>query len=184
MVVSTTAPGDPVMLAPPAEMAGDDIELGRGPAQDLGGLAGHVAVGRAVEAVAADAELAVKGVGQAVDVGLGRDRLVEGRVEDADLGDPGQELFAGLDAFEVMGVVQGGELDASVDRRPDLVRDQDRFRKVFAAVNDAVPDAADLAFLLDDAVMGAEEQVQDHLDGDAVVEDLAISRILFRPSGW
>ncbi len=62
----------------------------------------------------------------------------------ADLGDAGQELLAGLDALEVVGVVQGGELDALADRGLDLVRDQDRFGEVLAAVDDAVPDAVDL----------------------------------------
>jgi hypothetical protein len=154
-------------------MAGDEVELPDRPAEDLGGLESHVAMRCTVEAVAPDAQLPVEGVGQPIDIGFGGDGMVEGRVEDADLGDSGQERLAGLDALEVMGVMEGRELDALADRGLDLVRDQDGLGEVLAPVDDAVPDAVDLALLADDAVLGAEEEVQDHFDGHAVIEDLA-----------
>ncbi len=126
-----------------------------------------------MESVAADAQLPVKGVGQPVDERFGRDRLVKGRVEDGDLGDARQEGLAGLDALEVMRIVQRGELDALADAGLDLVRDQHGLGEILAAVNDAVPDPVDLALLTDDAVLRVEEQRQDHLDGHSVVEDFA-----------
>ena len=149
-------------------MAGDEVELLDGPAEDLGGLPGDVAVGRAVEAVAPDAQLLVEGVGQAVDEGLGGNGLVEGRVEDGRPGGrPGRSGLAGLDALEVVRVVQRGELDALADRGLDLVRDQDGVGEILAAVDDPVPDAVDLGLVMDDAVLGCWRRDEDDLDGHA-----------------
>ena len=55
----------------------------------------------------------------------------------------------------------------------DLVRDQDRGGEILAAVDDPVADAVDLGLVLDDPVLGVQEEGQDHLDGDRVVRDLA-----------
>ena len=106
-------------------------------------------------------------------IGLGRDGLVEGGVEDADLGDAREERLAGLDALEVGRVVERGELDALPDGGLDLVGDQDRAREILAAVDDPVADAVDLGLVPDDAVLGVEQEGQDDLDGHLVVLDLA-----------
>jgi hypothetical protein len=88
--------------------------------QDFGGLQRDVAVRGAVEAVAADAVLLVEVVGQAVEVGVGRQRLVEGGVEDGDLRHVGEHLHGHADAGHVDRVVQRREdrefLDFGDDR--------------------------------------------------------------------
>ena len=77
--------------------------------QQGGGALGHIAVGGTVEAVAADLVLLIVLIGQGVDIGLGRHRLVEGGVKHSHLGHVGtHHVHAGLDAGDVGGVVQGG----------------------------------------------------------------------------
>jgi hypothetical protein len=166
-------PATAVMLAPLPRWQVMSLSFSIGRPISLGGPMGDIAVGRAVEAVPADAQLPVEGVGQPVDEGPRRDGLMEGRVEDRDLRGPRQERLAGVDALEVVGVVQRRELDAFADGRLDLFGDHHGFGEILAAVDDAVPEAVDLALVADDAVLGMEEQGQDDLDGHAVVEDLA-----------
>jgi hypothetical protein len=62
-----------------------------------------------VEAVAADAVLLVELVGQAVEVGVGRQGLVEGGVEDGDLRHVREVLHGDADAGDVDRVVQRRE---------------------------------------------------------------------------
>ncbi len=156
---------------PVAEMAGDDLQALDRALHELRGASGDIVVGGPVEAVPPDPELLVESVGEAVNERPGRDRLMKRGVENPDLEDPGEQGFAGLDPLQVVRVMQRRELDALPDRGLDLLGDQGRFGEIFAAVDDAVADAVDLALVPDDAVLGMEQQGEDHLDGDAVVQD-------------
>src|SRR5690606_40656752 len=70
-----------------AEVERDDAAAGHRQPGDLEEPAADVVVAGAVEAVTADAVAAVEPVGQRVEVGLGRERLVERRGEDGPVED-------------------------------------------------------------------------------------------------
>ena len=93
-----------------AEVAGNDFQLAERALQDFGRLQRDIAVRGAVKAVAADAVLLVKVVGQTVEVGVGRQRLMEGGIEDGDLRNVG-ELF--------LGYADAGDVDRVVQRREE-----------------------------------------------------------------
>jgi hypothetical protein len=150
-------------------MTGDDLQALEGALHELRGAMSDIVVGGPVEAIPPDPELFIESVREAVYERQGRDRLMKGGVEDPDLGGAGKQGFAGLDALQVVRVVQRRELDAFPDGGLDLLGDQGRFRKILAAMDDTVADAVDLAFVPDDAVLGMEQQGEDYLDGDAVV---------------
>ena len=127
-----------------AQVAGDDLELAERPLEHLGGLQGDVAVGAAVEAVAADAFVLVQLVGQAVEVGVGRQGLVEGGVEDRHVGHAGQALHGDPDAVEVDRVVQRGEHRQGLDLADHLRGDHHRAGELAAAMHDPVAHRGDL----------------------------------------
>ncbi len=88
-------------------MDGDQVAFFQGPAQQPGALAGHILVGGAVEAVAADAVLFIQFIGQGIEKGLGRHGLVKGRIKDRHLGHLGEKLPGHPDAVQVGRIMQG-----------------------------------------------------------------------------
>ncbi len=145
-------------------MAADDLAVG-GVAQHVNGAGRDIAVGGAVEAVAADVVLLVVLVGNGVDIGLGGHGHVERGVEDGDLGGLGHDLLAGLDAHQVGGVVKGAEGNALFDGFNALVVDDAALGEGGAAVEDAVADGVDLVGAGDHALLRIDHDVQNGLDG-------------------
>ncbi|EFH23229.1 hypothetical protein NEIPOLOT_00920 [Neisseria polysaccharea ATCC 43768] len=74
-----------------------------------------------------------------------RHGLVEGGVENDDVGQAFENALCGTQAQEVGGVVQRGERDAFFDAGNDFVVNEDGFAVQFAAADDAVADGADAA---------------------------------------
>jgi hypothetical protein len=125
-----------------------------------------------VKAVTPDRVPGVELVGEAVDVGLRRHRLVERGIEHRDVRDARQEAAGGRQSAEVVRVVERRQHHALLDHRLDLGRHQHRGRELLAAVHDAVADGLDLADALEHPVLGVHEDAEDALDGGAVLQDL------------
>ena len=109
-------------------------------------------VRRAVEAVAAHALLLVKLVGQAVEIGVGRQRVVKRRVEHGDVRHGGKQPPHLADAGDVHRVVQRRERIERLDLRQHLVGDERAFGELLAAMHDAMRDDAHFARAADHAV--------------------------------
>ncbi len=152
-----------------AEVAGDEFELFDGFAEVFGGGVGDEFVAGAVEAVFADAELGVEVFGDGVEVGVFGHGLVEGGVEDDDVGDAGEGGFAGADAVEVGGVVEGCEDGGGADGFFNGVGDEDGGGEFFSAVDDAVADGVDFFKGFEGAVLGVGERLADDVHGFEVV---------------
>ena len=147
-----------------AEVAGDELQPLGVAAHDGGGPGGHIAVGGAVEAVAADLVLLVILVGDGIGIGLLGHGHVEGGVEHGHLRGLGHDLLAGLDAHQVGGIVQGTQGDALLDGLNAGVVDDAALRERHAAVEHAVAHRVDLIHAGDHAVITAEQGGQDGLD--------------------
>ena len=126
---------------------------------------------RPVGSSPADVVLLVILIGQCVHVGLGRHGLVEGGVEDEDLGQFGQELAHGFVAFQVGGAVQGRQVHVLFPLLDDFGGDDEALGED-AAVHDAVAGGSDLVERLDGAVFGVEQGVEHQLDAHGVVGDV------------
>ena len=147
--------------APVAEVQADEVGLFGRLAEVAGGGGGDEFVAGAVEAVLAEAVLGVPLVGDGVEEGLGRHRLVEGRVEDGHLHRVREEFLGDLDAHQVRGVVQRAEREEVADGGLDLFVDADGVAVDFAAVQDAVAHAGDFGGVLDDALGRVGQQLDD-----------------------
>ena len=88
-------------------MAGDDAGLGAIHAKELADALADIAVAGAMEAVAAHVQLLIVFHGNAVQVSLGRHGLMERGIEHGHVRRAGHDLFAGFDAHQVGGIVQG-----------------------------------------------------------------------------
>ncbi len=121
-------------------MSGKDLEVIDRAVEDLGCAEGDVVVAGAVEAVAADRVVLVEFVGESVEVGVARDGVVEGGVEDGDLGDSRVEVAGDADAGGLGGIVKWGERAERLNAGEDLVVNEDGGREFLAAVNDAMAD--------------------------------------------
>ena len=161
-----------------AHVAGDELELFDGLAHQLGAAGGDIAVGGAVEAVAADAVVLVVLVGDGVHERLAGHGLVERGVEHGNHGHVAHDVAAGLDAGDVGGVVQGREGDARLNGGHNAVVDLHGFCELLTAVDDAVADGVDLLHGADNTVFGAGELLNDRGDGlgmgghgDVLIED-------------
>jgi len=96
---------------------------------------------------------------------------VEGGVEDDGLGDIGEHFAHGVDAGEVAGGVERGEVFEAFDLLDDLIGDEGAVLEDFAAVSDAVTDGADFLEVADDTQLGVGEGVEDDFDAFGMVGD-------------
>ena len=152
-----------------AHVAGDELELFDGLAHELGAAGGHVAVARAVEAVAADAVVLVIFIRDGIHIGLAGHGLVERSVKHGDHWHVvAHDGAAGVDAGDVGGIVQRGKRRALLKGGHDGIVDLDRAGKLLAAVDDAVTDGVDLFHGGDHTVLGAGQLVDDRGDGFGV----------------
>ena len=145
-------------------MADDDAVRVLNAAHQLDAALGHEAVGRAMEAIAAQMVLGVIFGGDGIAVGLRGHGHMERGVEHSDLGLARHGLLAGLDAHEVGGVVQRAEGDAVADGLLAGLVDDAALNKLVAAVQDAVADSVDLVNGLDNAVLRIDQNGHDRLD--------------------
>ena len=153
MEVSTDRPSrDRGHGAAVAQVDGDAVDRVLVDPEHFGRTASHVAVARAVESVAADAELLVELVGQRVGVGDFGNRGVKGGVEAGDLRNVGQFVHGRPNAREVRRIVQRRQVGETLDRGDHFRRDQDRTGELLAAVDHAMPDRADLLGGFQDSV--------------------------------
>ena len=147
-------------------MAGHDLQILGILAQQLGGPQGHIAVGGAVEAVAAQLVVLIVLVGDAVQIGMLRHGLVESGVEHSHLRHVvAQHLAAGLDADDIGRVVQGSQRRAVLHGLQHLIVDEHGGGEGLAAVDHTVTHRIDLLHGGDDAVLGIHQSVQHGLDG-------------------
>ena len=142
-----------------AEMAGYELQFLSRSAHDLGAVTGDIAVGSAVEAVAADAVILIVFVRHSVHICLARHGLMESGVEHCDHGHVAHDGLAGLDAGEVRGVVQRSERDALFDSVHDRSVNENGLGELLAAVEHTVADSVYLTHGGDHAVLGAYELV-------------------------
>src|SRR5262249_32468794 len=79
-----------------------------------------------------------------------RDGMMESGVKHRGLGQFGtKDLSHGENALDVVGIVEGGQIDAILNPLQHLVSDEDRFGKEFPAVNHTMPSGMDVGRTLD-----------------------------------
>ena len=106
---------------------------------------GDVTVRGAMESVTANVVLFVEVVGNCVEVGVFGKSVVEGCVEDGDLGSFNAENFPCCkDALDVEWVVERSEVRTSFDAFEDFVGNDGGGSEGFSAVNDAMSDGVDI----------------------------------------
>ena len=132
-------------------MTTHQLQLVRTALQELRGAQGDVVMRCAVEAVTADALLLVELVGQAVKVGVSRQRVMERRVEDRDMGHGGKQTAHLANAGDHHRIVQRRERIERFDFREQFVGDERAFREFLAAVHDAMDDQTHFTCAADDA---------------------------------
>ncbi len=118
----------------------------------------------AVEAVATYALLLVPLVGQAVEVGIGRQRLVEGGIEHRDMRDAGKELHRLAHAFEVVRIVQRRQCREGLDVGQHLRRDHRGAGELAAAMDHAVADGDDVQRGEQESVVELEHGLEQHVE--------------------
>ena len=155
-------------------MADDDLLA---LAQQLGGAAGNEAMAGAVEAVAADSVLLIILHGDAVHIGHGGHGLMESGVEYGYLGRAGHNGFAGIDAHEICGVVEGAQGDAVFDGLFAGFIDDAGSGELVAAVENAVAYRADFGYVCDYAVILVNQSFENQLDGCGVVGESGFNNV-------
>ena len=141
------------------------------PFHEVAGTSRDIAVARAVETVAADFVLVVQFAGQAVKIGGGWHRLVEGGVKDGDIWLARQHLYGFADAGQVGWIVEGRQLDIHFDGFEHSVVDNNRGSELFAPVHDSVPYRLDFINLFQNPVFGIDEGFRHACHGVPVVGD-------------
>ncbi len=141
--------------------------------RDFGQPLGNVFVGQAMEAVSPHAVL-VEGPWQGVAIRMRGVATMEGRVETGDLRNIRIDVHGEADRREVVRLVQRRKFLEGRKLVEDVVVDQDRFRIVRTAVDDAVADGAEretLERLQPGAGFGnRRRQVVDHLRRIAAID--------------
>jgi len=155
-------------------------------AHQLGGTAGNILVGGAMEAVAADIIVLVVLGGNGIAVSLGGHGHVESGIEHSHLRRVGHDRLAGADAHQVCGVMQGAQGDALFDGLDDLVIDDAGVGELHAAMQHTVADSIDLVHGLDHAVLRIDQDLQNSLkielsaSGDYIVNGVPQSREILK----
>ena len=128
-----------------AEVGADDASALAPEPEAMGGLVGDRAVGSAVKSVAADPMLGVERVGHGIEIGPGRQTLVEGRIEDRHLGERREGTLESVNPHQVEGIVEWGHGRDPLDARQHLGVDANRLAEALAPVDDAVADSGEFA---------------------------------------
>jgi len=159
-------------------MAGDYFEFAERALEDFGRLQRNIAVRGTVEAVTADAVLLVKVVGQAVEVGVRRQRLVEGSVENGDLRHIRKELQGNADTGDVDRIMQRCEIRQFLDVGDHRRRDDHRAGEFVAAMDDAMADGTDLFRVESEGLAEQGRRFPDHLEQVGKLERGVVDRSL------
>ena len=152
-----------------AHVAGDDLGFFCGLAEHLSRFHGNVAVGGAVEAVAADAVFFSYVVGNGVGVSIVGHGLMENSIENDRLGNVRHNFLAALDTHDGGACVERSDLAATLEFFHSAFFKECIAVEINAAVNCAVTDGIDLTHILDATELGIGEGVNDDLHGNCVV---------------
>ena len=139
----------------------DGVQFREGLAEEGRRRFRNVFMGGAVEAIAADAQLFVQRVGQGIQIRFGSQGHAEFGIENAHIGNAGEELFRNVDAHQVGRVVQRAEGEAVADDFFYLFVDKHGIGDRFAAMQHAVPDCRDFRLVLNNALFGVQKQGND-----------------------
>ena len=146
-------------------MAGNDLQLLNGLAQDLSAALGNIAVRGAVEAVTTHLVVLVVLIGNGIGVSLCGHGLMERGVEHGNHGNAGHLLLAGLDADDVGGVVERSQGVALLNGSHNLVGDDHGGSELLAAMDHTVANCVDLLHGSDYAVLGIHQSVEHGCNG-------------------
>ena len=106
----------------------------------------HVAVRRSVKSIAPDAMTAVEMVGQRVEVSVLGNRRVKSGIEYRHLRRRlAEDLPQGPNSAQVIGIMEGREVDAVLDPLQHLIVDDGRFLEKLAAMHDTVSRGMDVS---------------------------------------
>ena len=98
-----------------------------------------------METISAQPVAPVKLIRQRIQIGAFRKGLVERRIKDRHLWQPGAEnISGGHNTLHVSGVVQRREIDAVFDAAQDLIGDQRRMREALTSVDYTMADSINI----------------------------------------
>jgi len=117
-------------------------------------------MGYPVETVAADMVLFVITIRDRVGVGIGRQGLVKGRIEDGHLRDTGHELRTDIDSHQIGHVMERRQFFGGFEYFPDGGINDNGRAKMLAAVNHPMANAADFAHIRQDAALAMDKMGQ------------------------
>ena len=160
-----------------AQVAGNDVQLLRLLAQKLCSAQRNVAVGGAVEAVAADLILFVVLVGQSIHISILGHGLVETGVKYGYLRNAGHNFLASADTGQVVGVVERAKLAALFNCLDYLFVDDNGAGELFTAVENSVSYRTDLGKLGDHTVLGVGQSLNYDRNRLAVVLHIHVDLI-------
>ncbi|EKD39414.1 MAG: cAMP-binding protein [uncultured bacterium] len=154
-----------------AEMNGDRIEGIQRLAHEPRALGCHIFMGSPVKTVPADALLFIQFARDGVVIGVGRDGLVEGGVEDCYLRHPDEKLLRHPNAVDIRRVVERGKRYVFLDRRHDLGVDYGGLVKILAAMHHPVADRIDIRTIGNNTLLSIGEQIDRHPHPGRMVGD-------------
>ena len=157
-----------------AEMAGHDPGALGLAAQQFDAALADKSVRGPVEAVTADMIFLIVFIGQGVHKRVIRHGGVEAGIEHGDLRYAGHDLFTGFDPHQIRRVMERAEVEAFPDRFLDFLIDKHGAVELFAAVQNAMTDSADLLHGCDHASVSTDERIQHQTDGFAVILHFAV----------
>ena len=154
-----------------AQMADDNLLADGAHAEELAHALAHIAVGRAVEAVAADAHFLIIAVRHAIHERLRGHGLMERGVEHGHLRRVRHDFLARLDAHQVRRIVQRAQRDELADGSLHFVGDDAAGGELLAAVQHAVTHRADFIHGLEHALFRVKQRAQHQLRRHDVVRN-------------
>ena len=165
-----------------ADVAGDKLQILDVLAHELCNAVADIAVGGAVEAIAADLVLLIVLIRHSEHVSLLRHGGMESRIEHDNFRDfLAENVHAGANALYMCAVVQRCKRDEAFDALDDLFVNENGLAEERAALNDTVADSSDFAQILNDADFAVEKCVLDLLERFGVVRhadfDLLLSAV-------
>ena len=131
---------------------------------------------RAVKAVSANPILFIVMIRNPVHVRMAGHRLMERRIEDANLRNIREGFRHGFNSHEIRGVVQWGKRDTFLQGGDDFMVYENRSREFLSPVYDPVTYRFQFFERGDHSVGSVQKRVKDHTDGDLVIRDRRIDR--------